>query len=97
VKGPLKTENAQRELDVFEVHKMNQQDNTTTVKTVKIYTPFRLDTSQRKVLVDGTLLNIAMPCGRQQGDYLYSATVTLLQEDAGVYTTAPKWASVEVG
>lgn len=76
---------------------MSNQNNTTTIKTVKIYTPFRLDSSQRKVIVDGTLLNIAVPCGRQQGDYLYSATVTLLKEDAAVYTTAPNWAVVEVG
>ncbi|MFZ5886019.1 MAG: hypothetical protein ACOYYF_00990 [Chloroflexota bacterium] len=46
--------------------------------------------------MDGRLLNIAAPSGRQQGDYLYSATVTLLREDAAVYTTAPDWASVEI-
>jgi len=71
-------------------------DNTTTSKTVKIFAPFRLNTAQRKVLVDGQLLDIASPSGRQQGDYLYSTTITLLHEDAAVYTTAPCWASVEV-
>jgi hypothetical protein len=71
-------------------------DNTTTSRTVKIFAPFRLDTSQRKVMLEGQLLDIASPSGRQQGDYLYSATVTLLREDAPVYTTAPCWASVEV-
>ena len=71
-------------------------DNTTTSKTVKIFSPFRLNATQRKVLADGRLLNIAEPAGRQQGDYLYSATVTLLREDAAVYTTAPTWASVEI-
>lgn len=71
-------------------------DNTTTSKTVKIFAPFRLNAGQRKVLSDGQVLNIAVPAGRQQGDYLYSATVTLLREDAAVYTTAPCWASVEV-
>ena len=71
-------------------------DNTTTSKTVKIYAPFRLETGQRKVLADGALLNIATPSGRQQGDYLYSATVTILREDAALYTTAPVWASVEI-
>ena len=71
-------------------------DNTTTSKTVKIFAPFRLNTAQRKVLVNGRLLDIASPSGRQQGDYLYSATVTLLRDDAAVYTTAPCWASVEV-
>jgi hypothetical protein len=47
-------------------------------------------------MANGQLLNIASPSGRQQGDYLYSAVVTLLHEDAAVYTTAPCWASVEV-
>ena len=71
-------------------------DNTTTSRTVKIYAPFRLEARQRKVLADGVLLNIAAPSGRQQGDYLYSATVTILREDAALYTTAPVWASVEI-
>ena len=71
-------------------------NNTTTSKTVKISAPFRLNTAQRKVMANGQLLNIASPSGRQQGDYLYFATVTLLREDAAVYTTAPSWASVEV-
>ena len=72
------------------------QNNTTTSKTVKIYAPFRLNAAQRKVLVDGQLLDVASPSGRQQGDYLYSATVTILREDAALYTTAPVWASVEI-
>ncbi len=71
-------------------------DNTTTSKTVKIFAPFRLNADQRRILADGQFLNIAAPSGRQQGDYLYSATVTLLREDAAVYTTAPSWASVEI-
>lgn len=71
-------------------------DNTTTSKTVKIFAPFPLKMAQRHVLVAGQLLNIASPSGRQQGDYLYSAVVTLLHEDAVVYTTAPRYASVEV-
>jgi len=71
-------------------------NNTTTSKTVKISAPFRLDAAQRKIMADGNLLNIAAPAGRQQGDYLYSATVTLLREDSAVYTTAPSWASVEI-
>jgi hypothetical protein len=71
-------------------------DNTITSRTVKISAPFRLNPAQRKVMANGQLLNIASPSGRQQGDYLYSAVVTLLREDAAVYTTAPSWASVEV-
>ena len=71
-------------------------NNTTTSKTVKISAPFRLNASQRRVLADGKLLNVASPSGRQQGDYLYSATVTLVRENAAVYTTAPAWASVEI-
>ena len=71
-------------------------DNTTTSKTVKIFAPFRLNAAQRRILADAQFLNIAAPSGRQQGDYLYSATVTLLREDAAVYTTAPSWASVEI-
>ena len=75
---------------------MFTSDNTTTSKTVKIFAPFRLNAAQRKVLVEGQLLDIASPSGRQQGDYLYSAVVTLLHEDAAVYTTAPVWACVEI-
>jgi hypothetical protein len=71
-------------------------DNTTTSKTVKIFAPFRLNAAQRRILADGQFLNTAAPSGRQQGDYLYSATVTLLREDSAVYTTAPSWASVEI-
>ena len=81
---------------ISEVEQMFTTDNTTTSKTVKIYAPFRLSATQRKVMANGQLLNIAAPSGRQQGDYLYSATVTLLCEDAAVYNTAPCWASVEV-
>ncbi len=83
-------------LDSLGVQNMYSPNNTTTSKTVKISAPFRLDPSQRQVLADGKLLNVAAPAGRQQGDYLYSATVTLLREDAAVYTTAPSWASVEI-
>lgn len=75
---------------------MYNTNDTTTSKTVKIFSPFRLNAAQRKVLADGKLLNVAVPAGRQQGDYLYSATVTLLHEDSAVYTTAPAWASVEI-
>lgn len=71
-------------------------DDTTTSKTVKIYAPFRLSVAQRKVMVKGQALDIASPAGRQRGDYLYSAVVTLLRDEAAVYTTAPSWASVEV-
>ena len=75
---------------------MYKPDHITTVKTVKISAPFPLKAYQRLVIVDGKALNIADSVGRQQGDYLYSATVTLLREDASVYTSAPCWASVEV-
>ncbi len=75
---------------------MFKPDDTTTIKTVKIYAPFPLKAYQRMVIVDGKALNVAASAGRQQGDYLYSATVTLLREDAAVYTSAPCWASVDV-
>jgi hypothetical protein len=75
---------------------MFKPDHITTSKTVKISAPFQLDASQRQVLVDGRLLNVATPVGRQQGDYLYSATITLLHEGAALYVTAPAWASVEI-
>ena len=75
---------------------MYNQNDTTTSKTVKIFAPFRLNAAQRKVFADGKFLNIAAPAGRQQGDYLYSATVTLLHETTALYTTAPVWASVEI-
>ena len=71
-------------------------NDTTTSKTVKIFSPFRLHAAERRVLANGQMLNVAVPAGRQQGDFLYSATVTLLREDAAVYTTAPVWASVEI-
>jgi hypothetical protein len=81
---------------ISEVEQMFTRDNTTTSKTVKIYAPFRLEAGQRKVLAGGNLLNIATPSGRHQGDYLYSATVTILRENQSIYTTAPTWASVEI-
>ena len=80
----------------LKVEQMFTTDNTTTSKTVKIFAPFKLTVEQRMVLADDKLLNIATPTGRQEGDYLYSATVTLLREDSAVYTTAPCWASVEI-
>ena len=85
-------------LDGFEeeIEHMFTNNNTTTSKTVKIFAPFPLKASQRKVLVTGQVLDTASLAGRQQGDYLYSATVTLLREATAVYTTAPRWASVEV-
>ena len=73
-----------------------RSDNTTTSKTVKISAPFRLNAAQRRVFAGGQFIDTASPSGRQQGDYLYSATVTLLRENAAVYTTAPVWASVEI-
>ena len=96
MKGSTKSEITQYQLGDLGAEQMFTTDNTTTSKTVKISAPFRLDTAQRKVMANGQLLNIASPSGRQQGDYLYCATVTLLHEDAAVYTTAPSWASVEV-
>ena len=75
---------------------MINPDDTTTVKTVKISAPFALKVNQRLIIVNGKAINIAASAGRQQGDYLYTADVTLLREDAAVYTTAPSWASVEV-
>jgi hypothetical protein len=75
---------------------MLRSKNTTEHKFVKISTPFRLDANQRKIFVDGTFVNVAAPAGRQDGDYLYSASLTILRENNAVYTTAPSWASVEV-
>ena len=95
VRGPVKTKTAQLTLDGREQN-MLQPNNTTTSKTVKIFAPFRLDAAQRKVMVDGQFVNVAAPAGRQQGDYLYTSTVTLLHEQAALYTTAPAWASVEI-
>ena len=95
MRGSVKRQTAQQQLDGHEVHLM-QRNNTTISKTVKISAPFRLEAEQRKVLSDGKLLNIATPVGRQQSDYLYSATVTLLREDGALYTTAPAWACVEI-
>ncbi len=75
---------------------MFTNNNTTTEKTVKIFAPFRLNAAERKVIADGKQISIAVPAGRQQGDYLYSTTVTLLREDGALYTSAPPWASVEI-
>lgn len=75
---------------------MFNPDNTTTVITVKISAPFPLKAHQRLIIVNGVAVNVAASAGRQQGDYLYSGIVTLLREDAAVYTSAPSWASVEV-
>jgi hypothetical protein len=71
-------------------------NNTTTSKTVKISAPFRLNAAQRRVLVDRNVLNVASPAGRQDGDFLYTAEVTILRENVAVYTTAPAWACVEI-
>jgi hypothetical protein len=71
-------------------------NNTTTSKTVKIFAPFRLNAAQRRVMVDRNVLNVASPAGRQDGDFLYTAEVTLARENAAVYTTAPVWACVEI-
>ncbi len=71
-------------------------NNTTASKTVKISAPFRLNAAQRRVMVDRNVLNVAAPAGRQDGDFLYTAEVTLLRENAAVYTTAPQWACVEI-
>ncbi len=71
-------------------------NNTTTSKTVKISAPFRLNAAQRRVLVGRSVLNVASPAGRQDGDFLYTAEVTLVRENAAVYTTAPVWACVEI-
>ena len=87
---------AQLQLDGHKEHKMIRSNNTTEHMFVKISAPFRLDAAQRKVFVDGALVNTAAPAGRQQGDYLYTASVTILRENNAVYTTAPMWASVEV-
>ena len=71
-------------------------NNTTEHMFVKISAPFQLDANQHKIFVDGTFVNIAAPTGRQQGDYLYTASVTILGENNAIYTTAPMWASVDV-
>jgi len=75
---------------------MFRSNNTTEHMFVKISAPFKLDANQRKIFVDGLFVNIATPTGRQDGDYLYSASVTILRENNAVYTTAPMWASVDV-
>jgi hypothetical protein len=96
VQGPVKKMTAQWQLDGQERKTNMCSNNITTDMTVKISAPFRLDADQRKVFVDSTFVNIASPVGRQDGDYLYSASVTILRENNAVYTTAPMWASVEV-
>jgi hypothetical protein len=75
---------------------MTYSNNTTEHMFVKISAPFHLDADQRKVFVDNTFVNVAAPVGRQDGEYLYSASVTTLRENNAIYTTAPVWASVEV-
>jgi hypothetical protein len=75
---------------------MTYSNNTTEHMFVKISAPFRLDADQRKVFVDNTFVNVAAPVGRQDGEYLYSASVTTLRENNTIYTTASVWASVEV-
>ena len=75
---------------------MFTKNNTTTCKIVKIFAPFRLEAAQRRVLVNQVHQNIARPTGRQEGDFVYTAAVTLVQEESAIYTTAPVWASVEI-
>jgi hypothetical protein len=87
---------AQCQLGGHKVKLMFYSNDTTTDMTVKISAPFKLNADQRKVFVDGLFVNVAAPSGRQDGDYLYSASVTILRENNAVYTTAPMWASVDV-
>ena len=75
---------------------MFKPDDTTTVKTVKISAPFPLKAHQRLIIVNDVAVNVATSTGRQQGDHLYSAIVTLLYEKAALHTTAPEWANVEI-
>ena len=75
---------------------MCNQNDTTTVKTVKISAPFPLKAHQRLIIVDDVAVNVATSSDRQQGDHLYCAIVTLLHEKAALYTTAPEWANVEI-
>jgi phospholipid N-methyltransferase len=67
---------------------MFKPDDTTTVKTVKISAPFALKAYQRLIIVNGKAINIAASAGRQQGDYLYSAIVTLVREKIPTHRTA---------
>jgi|GEM_PF-1131393 hypothetical protein len=78
------------------MEQMFTKNNTTICKIVKIFAPFRLDAAQRRVLVNQTYQNVARPTGRQEGDFVYTATVTVLREESAIYTTAPAWASVEI-
>ena len=78
------------------MEQMFKKNNTTTCKIVKIFAPFRLDAAQRRVLVNQIYQNIAQPTGRQEGDFVYTAAVTLVREESAIYTTAPAWASVEI-
>jgi len=99
VRGPvLKSETARFAPGGFEeeIEHMFTNNNTTTEKTVKIFAPFRLNAVERRVIADGKHISTATSAGRQQGDYLYSTTVTLLREDMALYTSAPCWASVEI-
>ena len=75
---------------------MLRSNNITEHMFVKISAPFRLDANQRKIFVDSTFVNVAAPVSRQDGNYLYSASITALHENNAVYTTASSWASVEV-
>ena len=75
---------------------MFSNNHTTTEVSVKILAPFQINPSQRREIADGKFISTAAPAGRQHGEYLYSATVTLLHERSALYTTAPAWASVEI-
>ena len=96
MRGPVKATSPSSNWTMSWMEQMFTIDNITICKTVKISAPFPLKAYQRMVIVNGKALNVAASAGRQQGDYLYSAIVTLLREDAAVYTSAPCWASVEV-
>ena len=75
---------------------MFNSNDTTTLKTVKISAPFPLKAHERLVILDGVAVNVATSSGRQQGDHLYTAIVTLLHEKAALNTTAPTCATVEI-
>ena len=63
---------------------------------VKVGSPFKLSSGDRRVYAGSVLLGVAQPVGLRQGEYLYSICITLVGKIKEVTTTVPKYAAVDI-
>lgn len=70
--------------------------NNTSLRFVKIQSPFRLSPRERRIFVGGVQVAVAQPAGRVGGEHVYCADVAVIGEGQRLYVTAPAYAAVEV-